>query len=1051
MAWWHHRYNSSVYPDVFFDDLNTKTWIVIEFDMEALLSPKFTSSLLSSAQKNPSKQIISQKKQCTALVSFTTNETPLWLPVSCSEPLAVPYICEKVKVSSSFTELQASPHVTCNKGFVFFKGECYKLYSNLDSFTAFWRAHLICEFNSEAHLVTGGIKYARDLLRAWNIHKDVPVYDISKEIVFTSVLCKLPSIPVPVSCGSGFFECTDKSCILNMYLCDGHSDCLNGEDEKDCDSGNHHTISSFYFNCTSNGPGISISLLCNGKLDCENGRDEERSLCSDYKYCTSTKRICDGVVDCLDGEDEVNCDYCTRFNCSGEACINTALIHFSPGWCRPLEFGASSDKACSQYSSRYSPCSSSDPHCFPRHKVCLLEHDRLGGVLHCPSGGHLENCRDIECPQKFKCHRSYCIHMSKVCNGIKDCVHGEDENICHDKDRCVGKLRCRNSQLCLSIDQFCDNRFDCPYGDDEELCTSSWCPESCTCSAHAVHCPNGLMYYVSHFIPQNIISLMLKHNLLLSYDFAQILSRFKSLLFLDVGYNKLTYVTRPLSHTDIPLQWLSLEGNHILYVSYFDFSDMKNLRYLNLRENNLKWIGAHGFSLLTSLPDLSLSNLGIIHIASFCISEMPALVSMNVSDNRISYLSSYVFSGAKLLSTLDLRNNPISWIDDFSFATAWHLHTIYMPEFKFCCLMHRIHFHKCDCFPKVDPANVVSSCDDLLSQKLLRGCVWVIGIIGILVNLFTVVWRRQTQKRTPFSLLVQHLGMADSLMGLYLLMIGGADSKYRNEYYLVEKEWRASPLCKIAGFVSMVSCEMSIFLLVLITIDRIGVAGLGRKGIGRKTVRTLLTCGWIMWISLSILPIVGMSYFGGHEYIKHGVCYLFNLSEGKSAGWEFTTAIFVTFNSFCVLFLIIGYSFVFISIQCKVGDMTPTKALARRLTMVIATNCICWLPPITCGIVALNGHFVHPKIITWIAVLVLPINSMVNPFLYTLTISHVQTRCPMIWRKKGRRDSDCDEIQQAELPDHDPEYGDTDDATHVAHAGARPKTGIFNMIEDTLI
>ena len=36
-----------------------------------------------------------------------------------------------------------------------------------------------------------------------------------------------------------------------------------------------------------------------------------------------------------------------------------------------------------------------------------------------------------DCPQPYvKCHNSYCIAPSKVCDGTSDCLTGEDEILC---------------------------------------------------------------------------------------------------------------------------------------------------------------------------------------------------------------------------------------------------------------------------------------------------------------------------------------------------------------------------------------------------------------------------------------------------------------------------------------------------------------------------------------------------------------------------------------------------------------------------------------------
>uniref|UniRef100_A0A1B0D8I9 G-protein coupled receptors family 1 profile domain-containing protein n=1 Tax=Phlebotomus papatasi TaxID=29031 RepID=A0A1B0D8I9_PHLPP len=61
------------------------------------------------------------------------------------------------------------------------------------------------------------------------------------------------------------------------------------------------------------------------------------------------------------------------------------------------------------------------------------------------------------------------------------------------------------------------------------------------------------------------------------------------------------------------------------------------------------------------------------------------------------------------------------------------------------------------------------------------------------------------------------------------------------------------------------------------------------------------------------------------------------------------------------------------------------NVVARRFAIIVATNCACWLPVIIVKIAALAGVQISPSLYAWLAVLVLPVNSALNPVLYTLT------------------------------------------------------------------
>lgn len=57
-------------------------------------------------------------------------------------------------------------------------------------------------------------------------------------------------------------------------------------------------------------------------------------------------------------------------------------------------------------------------------------------------------------------------------------------------------------------------------------------------------------------------------------------------------------------------------------------------------------------------------------------------------------------------------------------------------EFRFCCLARHIHKLKCE-----PPADEFSSCEDLMSNLLLRLCVWLLAGVAIVGNTLVIVWR----------------------------------------------------------------------------------------------------------------------------------------------------------------------------------------------------------------------------------------------------------------------------------------------------------------------
>nr|KAG5705343.1 hypothetical protein BaRGS_011115 [Batillaria attramentaria] len=59
-------------------------------------------------------------------------------------------------------------------------------------------------------------------------------------------------------------------------------------------------------------------------------------------------------------------------------------------------------------------------------------------------------------------------------------------------------------------------------------------------------------------------------------------------------------------------------------------------------------------------------------------------------------------------------------------------------------------------------------------------------------------------------------------------------------------------------------------------------------------------------------------------------------------------------------------------------------AVARRLFLVVFTDFCCWFPVGLMGLLASRGTPIPGVLNVWTAIFVMPLNSAVNPFLYTL-------------------------------------------------------------------
>ena len=226
-----------------------------------------------------------------------------------------------------------------------------------------------------------------------------------------------------------------------MKVCDGHKDCLYGEDEY-CENYIHKDIknltrSSITFNCAGSNTTISVLLLNVFIPDCPDTFDDEIEY---YNLMTNPFHT------------HMSCDDNQKL-----ACI--------PG----------------------------HSHCFYLNKLCVFEfHQNTKILKQCRNGAHLYNCTKFQCSEYYKCSMSYCIPFNLICNGEWDCPWGDDEENCYSY-ACPNLFKCKNQTKCLHFSKYCDKNKDCIFGNDEIWCIPSSvpvCPHKCQCFAQSHICNN---------------------------------------------------------------------------------------------------------------------------------------------------------------------------------------------------------------------------------------------------------------------------------------------------------------------------------------------------------------------------------------------------------------------------------------------------------------------------------------------------------------------------------------------------------------------------------
>nr|KAG5710002.1 hypothetical protein BaRGS_030078 [Batillaria attramentaria] len=124
-------------------------------------------------------------------------------------------------------------------------------------------------------------------------------------------------------------------------------------------------------------------------------------------------------------------------------------------------------------------------------------------------------------------------------------------------------------------------------------------------------------------------------------------------------------------------------------------------------------------------------------------------------------------------------------------------------------------------------------------------------------------------------------------------------------------------------------------------------------------------------------------------YGQNGICLPLPITQRSFKGQDYAFGVFIVLNF--VLFLVIGagQALIFYNIHSSAmatmkGHRKQDTVIARRLFLIVCTDFCCWFPIGLMGLLASSGIPIPGVVNVLAAVFVLPINSALNPFLYTI-------------------------------------------------------------------
>ncbi|KAI5099836.1 relaxin/insulin-like family peptide receptor 2a, partial [Silurus meridionalis] len=664
------------------------------------------------------------------------------------------------------------------------------------------------------------------------------------------------------------------------------------------------------------------------------------------------------------------------------------------------------------------------------------------------------------CPLgQFPCgNMSVCLPQVLQCNGHRDCKNGADEEHCGDNsgwadifDRTITKKPQDLTDAC-SLQQYpvsCDctkTEVECvgvnlrvvPHlssnvtwlslksNDLRELPDDVFSKyidlQRLFLQNNSIHTVSsrafsGLFRLRKLFLSQNFITslgpdvfsdlhklqwLVLDQNPLrsISHD---IFTGLKSLIFLSMVNTSLVELSELSLCKYMPLlSWLDFAENHINVLNSSTFLACSELTVLSLRDNKIKTLPENTFQSLQALAELDLSCNRIAELPNSIFENLKSLLKLNISHNPLLHIHAGHFDHLVQLESLGLEDIEIPAIQTKMFLPMGKLSYIYFKDFQYCSYVP--HVRKCK--PNTDG---ISSFEDLLANVILRVSVWVMAFITCFGNLFVIGMRSCIPAENNLhAVCIKVLCCADCLMGVYLFFLGVFDVKFRGEYNRNALLWMESQECRTIGFLAMLSSEVSVLLLTYLTLEKflVIVFPFSHLRPGKLQTGVVLVSIWLLGLLIAGIPLLSDDLFGNY-YGRNGVCFPLHSDRlEKPTAKGYSTGIFLG-DSFCLFFCF--YLQICVDLH-KSGN--GYKKIATRPNLPVSTVREIIKKFKTTGTVTNKAQVylatTHSEedgtINSWVVIFILPINSALNPILYTLTTSFFREQVELLlcrWQRSS--------------------------------------------------
>ena len=802
-------------------------------------------------------------------------------------------------------------------------------------------------------------KYSYHLARKTDNNFYVPLWSVIYQPIFRMAryrqftLCEKPSANplVFTYCSDFYMSCNDGTCVHDSLVCDGQPHCPHGEDEADCQhicsehtqacmSQCHHrdlcSCSSEYFQCLSGGC-VPLQKLCDKIIHCADASDEPPTcvyLRPEQIGNISLTLDINNYINMLIQQHAVILQGCLQSNNKSLLSVKNVeyKMHFHRHRCSPSSVSPDIKFLCTIIRT---PHIITQQH-FSLDRLCIYDHDCDDNyIYHCFNGFHLLKCEHMYCVGRFKCPSSYCISFDHICNKVCDCPHCEDERMC-------SKLLCPGMVLI------------------EQTGSGLKCSTKVAALKHSMNMRQVIHRKGINITDEFPVFIYLEEVV----DLTRLILAPEVVMYCTILHSKFVVTNVSVLHRMVSVRRLSLPHNNIYKVHDFMLAFMSQLILLDLSHNSIR-----------NLPKLALCSLHKLQYVSLhhnFIAEFQVSIFMNNPNIQVLLLESN-------------NVNPQSVIIDGSLPSLYHLSSD-IP--RLCCAFETVTF----CSP-LFPLRV--SCSNLITSRTLIVLGWLIGVSTFLLNLFCLVLllyqhcNPAADRPRAVLLFSVNLSLAELVSSLCLLSYSVINVAFRDVFGIIADQWRHSWKCLTLETLFSASSQSTLAFAVCLSVHlAIHIPSVIRRG---SSLNTLLVQMIMIWLIITFICITV-------QILEH----MFSMDPFNYFCFPFTTLfpsnslvlslriVILIWDSFLVMITIVSYGYLLAftirrgrnkELQFVSKRKEMLQKLEARLTVLILSTVLTWIPVLCLQILVLLHITILPNIYFWCILVSFLINLIIDPIL----------------------------------------------------------------------